>query len=79
MSSARGGASNRTVRDHILQEIQEIVAEAAAAGETLRVGAHAKRLKEAYPSAGFSVGRITDELILAATKASVAVEIDRIE
>ena len=63
----------------IFDEIRHIVSKAIAGGETLRAGPHVHRLSEIYPSASMSQGRIADEIILAASKAGVAVEISRAE
>jgi hypothetical protein len=67
----------RGIRRHlVLEEIEHIVAEAKAAGRVLRTGYHAGMIASRYPDA-FSIGRIIDELILAASRAGVAVEIGR--
>jgi len=64
-------------RSLIEEEIADIVRQAADRGELIRVGEHAKRLHDLYGPSGYSVGRIIDELILAATNEKIAVEIDR--
>ena len=65
-------------RQLVFEEIARIVALAKARGEILvRAGYHAGMLAAAYPGATFSVGLIIDEIILAAAKAGLAVEMDR--
>ena len=59
----------------IFDEIQMIVAEAIAAGGTLRTAPHVKRLSKVYEGAGFSKERITNEIIIAAATGGIAVEI----
>ena len=73
------GAVDRVDRLLLLEEVKSVVMKAAAAGHTLRIGPHAKRLFESGQAAGFSQGRIADELIIAAAQAGVPVEIDRTE
>ena len=71
-------APERSVhRQLILDEIRLIVAEALASGETLQTRAHVDRLSKVYNGAGFSKGRLTNELISAAAAANVPVEIQR--
>jgi hypothetical protein len=60
----------------LLEEIARIVQSARDNGDTLRAGYHAGLLADAYPHA-FSIGRIIDELILAATREGVSIEIGR--
>jgi hypothetical protein len=60
----------------VREEIGNIVAGTVAAGGTLRIGAHARRLTESYGGSGLSQRQIADELIMAASKANLAVEID---
>jgi hypothetical protein len=59
----------------VREEIGNIVAGSASAGGTLRIGAHARRLTESYRGSGLSQRQIADELIMAASKANLAVEI----
>jgi hypothetical protein len=61
---------------HLFEEIARIVSEAKGGGGTLRTGYHAALLFDAYPTT-FSLGRIIDELILAAAREGVPVEISR--
>jgi hypothetical protein len=56
--------------------LEEIARSARDNGDTLRAGYHAGLLADAYPHA-FSIGRIIDELILAATREGVSIEIGR--
>ena len=62
----------------LLEEVGRIVADAKTAGSTIRAGYHAGMLAAAYPEV-FSIGRIVDELVLAATKEGVAIEMSRPE
>jgi hypothetical protein len=58
--------------------IWRIVADARAAGASiLYTRDHAARLAATYPTADYSVGRIIDEIVLAAAAIGVAVEIAR--
>ena len=66
-------------RQLLREEIERIVADAKAAEMTLNTAAHAARLFAAYPGAHYSVGRIVDELVVAATAAGLPVEIARFE
>ena len=63
----------------LLEEVRRLVGDAVATGEVLWVGPAANRLAETYPGAGLSRGRIIDEIVLAASRAGVAVEISRAE
>jgi hypothetical protein len=58
-------------------EIGRIITEAQQAHEIVRAGFHAGRLLRTYSHAGFSLGRIIDEIVLAASAAKVPCEIDR--
>jgi hypothetical protein len=60
----------------LLAEIARIVESTRQHGGTLRAGYHAGLLADAYPHV-FSLGRIIDELVLAASKVKVPVEISR--
>jgi hypothetical protein len=62
-------------RTLLAEEIERIVAETQSSGATLRTSFHAASLFAAYPGANFSVGRIIDELVVAASAAKVPVEI----
>ena len=78
MNAAVGnGGTQANARQRFADEIESIIGEAKANGETLRTGYHAGLLAVAYPDANFSIGRIIEELILAAAKASIPVEIGR--
>jgi hypothetical protein len=72
-----GGASDsKQIHGQLIhEEIRAIVADAISSHQVLQVGPHAKRLSATYPRSGFSQGRIADELILAASRAGVPVEI----
>ncbi len=60
----------------LLEAIARIVVDTRNRGGTLRIGYHAGMLFAAYPDT-FSVGRIIDELVLAATREKVPSEIGR--
>ncbi len=72
-----GGDGRRERGVLLLEEVVRIVVGARDRGETLRTGYHAGSLFAAYPNT-FSLGRIVDELLLAATREKVAVEIGRL-
>ena len=61
--------------DLLMEEVRRLVAAAIGSGEILWVGPVANRLAETYPGSGLSRGRIIDELVLAASRSGVAVEI----
>jgi hypothetical protein len=69
--------SEEACRALVIEEIRSIVADAEKSESILSTGEHAKRLHATYPGAGFSVGRIADELIMEATRRKVALFIDR--
>jgi hypothetical protein len=58
----------------LLHEITRIVDEAGRGRDVLLAGHHAAVLFASYPDAHFSIGRIIDELVLAAASEGVAVE-----
>ena len=60
----------------LLEEIARIVKSARDNGVTLRTGYHAGLLADAYPHV-FSIGRIIDELVLAASREGIPLEIAR--
>ncbi len=60
----------------LMEEIARIIESARENGETLRTGYHAGMIASAYPHV-FSIGRIVDELILAATREGIPVEMAR--
>jgi len=81
---ARGGtlsefSHQELQHQRLLKDIQRIVADAMEAGEALYAAEHAARLFAACPECGFSIGRIVDELTLAASGVRVPVEIARPE
>ena len=75
----KGEACCNFSRQLLSEEIASIVAQAAATGGILRAGDHAEHLRRAYPATEYSLGHIIDELILAATKSGVPVEINRLD
>ena len=72
MSDAAEGA-----RALLLEEVLRIVEDAKRSSSVVRAGYHAGQLLAAYPKAGFSLGRIIDEIVAAAAAARVPVEISR--
>jgi hypothetical protein len=60
----------------LLEEVRGVVGKFAADGGTLRIGAHAKRLRTQFEGSGIPQGVIADELLLTAAQAGVPVEID---
>ena len=59
------------------EEVAEIVKRAAVSGGTLQVAPHARRLRLSEAGLGLSPRSIADELILAAARAGIPVEMDR--
>lgn len=59
----------------LLEEVEQIITNAAATGGTFQVGRHAKRLRSSPAASGFSERSIADELIRAAARAGIPVEI----
>jgi hypothetical protein len=66
-----------TQRVLLLKEIAGIVTDAQRNRTILKAGPHDAKLFASYPGAHFSLGRIIDELIHAASTAKVPVEISR--
>jgi hypothetical protein len=66
-----------TQRALLLKEIACIVGDAERNSDVLATGTHAAMLYAAYPDAHLSLGRIIDEIVLAASTKKVAVEINR--
>lgn len=60
-----------------MEDIARIVACIKRDGTILRTSQHATLLFASYPGANFSIGRIIDELVLAASEANVSVETAR--
>jgi hypothetical protein len=58
----------------VFDEIRAIVAEAMKKGGVLHIASHVERLATTYRTSTFSKGRIADEMILAASRAKVPVE-----
>jgi len=58
----------------LIEEVEQIVTRAAATGGTFRVSRHAKQLQLSLSASGFSERRIADELIRAAARAGIPVE-----
>lgn len=58
-------------------EIDRIVSDAKMSGDTLRTGLHAGRLALMYSESNYSIGRIIEEIVVAAAEAGVPVEVGR--
>lgn len=70
-------SSESTQRTLLLEQIAIIVADAERDGRIISTARHAARLFASFPGANFSIGRIIDELVLAASSRRVALEITR--
>jgi hypothetical protein len=57
------------------EEIDRIVAQAARGSGFVRAGAHAYALAKQFPNCGLSGTELVNEIVAAASKAGVAVEI----
>ena len=68
---------SRVAERLLLEEIERIVGDARYRDETIRANHHARLLFDAYPYT-FSLGRIIDELVLAAAREGVPVDISRL-
>jgi hypothetical protein len=60
----------------LIEDVEEIVTKTAARGGMLRIGPHAERLRMAHAAKGLSHKSIADELIGAAARAGIPVEMD---
>lgn len=69
--------SEAAQRALLLKEIACIVRDAERNGGVLATGMHAARFFASFPGAHLSIGRIIDEIVLAAATKKVAVEIYR--
>jgi len=67
-----------TQRALLLKKIACIVSDAERNGSVLATGRHAAMLFADYPGANLSVGRIIDEIVIAAASKMVTVEINRL-
>ena len=56
-------------------EIRQIVTDAVASGDVIRVRLHAARLKASYPDSPVAESAIADELLLAGSTAKIPMEI----
>jgi hypothetical protein len=74
-----GQLLNQALSRRLLKrEIGRIVADARTTGVgILHTNDHAGRLAAIYPTAGYSIGHIIDEIVVAAAAAGVAVEVAR--
>ena len=69
------GAHSIFIEDLITDEIRRLVAEAIQEGGTLSVAECVEAVTKVYPKTGLSKRYIADEVIMAAAKAGVAIEI----
>jgi hypothetical protein len=60
----------------LMTEVEQVIRDAAADGGTLRIGPHAKRLCLSLAAIGISEKTVTHELIRAAARAGIPIEID---
>jgi len=58
-------------------QVEAIVRKAAVSGGTLQIRAHTRRLRCSHAGLGLSPRSIADELIIAAARAGIPVEMDR--
>ena len=75
-SGGSGQISDLMERLLLHEQLRSIVKEAAAAGGTLQIGPHAKRLSETQDGIGLTQRNIADELIMIAAQAGVPIEIN---
>ena len=59
----------------VAEEIEAIVARAARGSGFIRAGEHAYRLSKAFPNSGMTGSELVNEIVAAASRAGVAVEI----
>jgi hypothetical protein len=59
----------------LIEEVERIISQAAAGGGILHIGRHAKQLGDAHKATGLSHKGIADELIGAAARAGIPIEI----
>jgi hypothetical protein len=71
--------TSEQAREALLEEIDNLIAEAAEASTIVKAGSLAKALLDAFPRAGFSGRGIADAIIQAAAGAKVPVEVDSFE
>ena len=64
---------------HVLvsEEIERIISEASKDGGLVRAGQMARLLTQTYPNSGFEHGDLVDQIIAAAARAGVAVEMSQ--
>ena len=82
ISWRRGLGSDETeaaARRLLRFEIGRVITEAQSAGSIVRAGHTASQLLRSYPTAGFSLGHILDEVIAAAAAAGIPVDMSRSE
>ena len=66
-------------REALLEEIDNLIAEATEASTIVKAGSLAKALLDAFPGTGFSRREIADAIIQAAADAKLPVEVDSFE
>ena len=78
-ASAGGGGNGRAASDFIqillMDEIRRVVAEAIETGSIVSAAAVAEQLKRTYVNCGLSENEIADQVMIAAAKSGLAVEI----
>jgi hypothetical protein len=65
------------VRGLVTEQVRKFVAKAIESGETISTAEVIKKVRALYPQAGISKGDLTNEVMMAASAAGVAVEIGR--
>ena len=58
----------------LIEEVEKIISKAALGGGILRIGGHVKRIGAVYEAAGLTPKCIADELIGAAARAGIPIE-----
>jgi hypothetical protein len=70
-------AASDFVQALLSQEIRRIVSRAAKSGAILSTSDAAREVRKVYPGCGLSEREIGDQVMMAAARAGVAVELDR--
>ena len=72
-------AERRLVRSLVSEEIRRLVADFTEHRGCLQAGRYAAQIARAYPSSGMSSDQIADDIIEAAVRARIVVEMSRPE
>jgi hypothetical protein len=67
----------RFVHTLVLEEIRRVVAHAILTGVFVRAGRCAAKISQAYPNSGMTADELADEIVEAAIRARVNVEISK--